>query len=110
MNSSLGRLVKDLRDKKGWTQEELAEKSGLSIRAIQRIEAGETKRPNSDTLQRLATALEIDVAELQKARWDGIASGTAQTPSRAPGNDETVTSMPRNPTEPTAPSRDKRKL
>ncbi|HMN46479.1 MAG TPA: helix-turn-helix transcriptional regulator [Povalibacter sp.] len=34
--------VRKLRLKRGWTQEQLAELCGLSVRSIQRIERGET--------------------------------------------------------------------
>jgi len=36
-----GEKIRDLRIKKGMTQEELAEKTELSVRTIQRIESGE---------------------------------------------------------------------
>lgn len=44
------------------TQEELSEKSGVSIRTIQRIEAGVT--PKGYTLKALAKALEINESDL----------------------------------------------
>ncbi len=40
--SDLAKRVKELRTKKGLSQEQLAEASGLSLRTIQRIENGET--------------------------------------------------------------------
>ena len=40
-NFKLHKRVKELRIKKGLSQEELAENTGLSIRTIQRIENGE---------------------------------------------------------------------
>jgi transcriptional regulator with XRE-family HTH domain len=54
-----GEKIKDLRVKKGFTQEELAEKTELSVRTIQRIENGEVD-PRSFTLQMIAKALEVD--------------------------------------------------
>jgi transcriptional regulator with XRE-family HTH domain len=50
--------IKTLRNSKGYSQELLSEKSGLSLRTIQRIENGESE-PRGDTLLRLATALEV---------------------------------------------------
>lgn len=50
--------IKTLRISKGYSQELLSEKSGLSLRTIQRIENGESD-PRGDTLLRLATALEV---------------------------------------------------
>lgn len=56
-NSELQKRVKELRVKQGLSQEDLAEKSGLSLRTIQRIENGESV-PRGDTLRRLAIALQ----------------------------------------------------
>lgn len=41
-NKELAQKIKSLRNRKGFSQEELAEKTGLSLRTIQRIENGET--------------------------------------------------------------------
>jgi len=54
-----GLLIRELRIKKGLTQEELAEKTELSARTIQRIENGEVD-PRSYTLQMIAKALDVD--------------------------------------------------
>ena len=54
-----GKLIKELRIKKGLTQEELAEKTELSARTIQRIENGDVD-PRAYTLQMIAKALEVD--------------------------------------------------
>lgn len=54
-----GKLIKELRIKKGMTQEELAYLTELSARTIQRIENGEVD-PRSYTLQMIAKALEVD--------------------------------------------------
>ena len=54
-----GKLIKELRIKKGMTQEELADKTEVSARTIQRIENGEVD-PRVYTLQMIAKALEVD--------------------------------------------------
>jgi len=54
-----GKLVKELRTKKGMTQEELADKTEVSARTIQRIENGEVD-PRAYTLQMIAKALDVD--------------------------------------------------
>jgi len=54
-----GLLIKELRIKKGLTQEELASLTELSARTIQRIENGEVD-PRAYTLQMIAKALEVD--------------------------------------------------
>ncbi len=61
----MSNLIK-FREQQNLTQEELAEKSGISVRTIQRIEAG--TQPKGYTLKVLAIALEISEEELtQKA-------------------------------------------
>jgi len=54
-----GTLIKELRIKKGLTQEELADKTELSARTIQRIENGEVD-PRAYSLQMIAKALDVD--------------------------------------------------
>ena len=62
-NSQLANTVKTLRLKKGFSQEQLAEESGLSLRTIQRIENGETQSTGA-TLKLLANALSVNAEEL----------------------------------------------
>lgn len=57
-NSELQKRVKELRIKQGLSQEELAEKTGLSLRTIQRVENGESV-PRGDSLRKLAIALQV---------------------------------------------------
>lgn len=55
-------LIQKLRLKQGWSQQQLAEASGLSTRTIQRIEAG---HPASvETLKSIAAVFEVDFASL----------------------------------------------
>lgn len=54
--------LKQIREQKNLTQTELAEKSKLSLRTIQRIEAGNT--PKGFTLKTLADTLEIEPEKL----------------------------------------------
>jgi len=56
--------LKNIRKKFNLTQEELAEKSGVSARTIQRIEAG--VEPKGHTLKVLAAALSVEAVELLK--------------------------------------------
>jgi transcriptional regulator with XRE-family HTH domain len=58
----LGIKVAELRQQKGLTQEQLAEKCEVSPRTIQRIENGEVD-PRAYTLQCLGEALEFDFME-----------------------------------------------
>lgn len=54
--------LKKIRETKNLTQEELAEKSGISVRTIQRIEAGTT--PKGYTLKTLAESLDVSENDL----------------------------------------------
>lgn len=54
-----GQIIRELRVKKGMTQEDLAAKTDITVRTIQRIESGEVD-PRAFTLQSIATALDVD--------------------------------------------------
>lgn len=54
--------LKQLREQKNLTQEELSEKSGISVRTIQRIESG--TKPKGYTLKALSAALKTEGNEL----------------------------------------------
>lgn len=54
--------LKTIREQQNFTQEEIAEKSGISVRTIQRIESG--KDPKGYTLRILAQTLGIEEEEL----------------------------------------------
>lgn len=51
-------IVRKLRLQRGWTQEHLAELSGLSVRSIQRIERGQAC--SLETLNSLAAVFEVE--------------------------------------------------
>ena len=57
-NQNLAIKIKDLRTRKGFSQENLSEESKLSLRTIQRIEKGESV-PRGDTLIKLTQALGV---------------------------------------------------
>nr|WP_328798989.1 helix-turn-helix transcriptional regulator [Kangiella shandongensis] len=57
-------MVKKLREKKQWSQEQLSTLSGLSIRTIQRIESG--NRASLESLKSLAAVFETDIETLQQ--------------------------------------------
>jgi transcriptional regulator with XRE-family HTH domain len=62
-------MIKNLRISKGWSQEQLSQFSGLSVRTIQRIERGHNA--GLESLKCIAAALDIDVSELQKENFSG---------------------------------------
>lgn len=58
-------LVQKLRLQKGWSQQQLADLSGLSVRTIQRIEQGQVA--SMESLKSLASVFEIDFSTLQES-------------------------------------------
>jgi len=64
-----GKKIKELRNRKGLSQEELAEQAQLSLRTVQRIENDETDA-RGDTLKRLATALNITPEDLTELPFE----------------------------------------
>ncbi|MEB8638187.1 helix-turn-helix transcriptional regulator [Bacillus cereus] len=52
-----GQYLKSLRKARGFTQGELAEKSGVSVSYISKIENGKDEPPSEDTCIKLAKAL-----------------------------------------------------
>lgn len=53
-------IVRKLRLQRGWSQDQLAEMAGLSVRTIQRIERGH--RPGLETSRSLASVFEVDLS------------------------------------------------
>jgi len=60
---SLGKRIKLLRENKGYTQENLADKTGLSLDYIGKIEVNINK-PGLKSLIKIANALEVHIKEL----------------------------------------------
>jgi transcriptional regulator with XRE-family HTH domain len=60
----LAKRVKEYRKQKGWTQQKLAEKTGLSFNTITKIEQGIGDSPTLKTLLKLANALGVGLDEL----------------------------------------------
>ena len=75
-------LIQKLRLKRGWSQEQVAELSGLSTRTVQRIERGHAASPES--LKALAAVFEIDFAQLNP-------ESTMHTTLNVPGQAEAST-------------------
>ena len=55
-------LIQKLRLKRGWSQQQLADASGLSVRTIQRLEAGHPA--STESLKSLAAVFEVDFSTL----------------------------------------------
>lgn len=63
MNSLIGKKIRNLREQKGFTQEELAERLNISRSTYQRIEKGDTNTW-ADYLKNLCTELEVQPEDI----------------------------------------------
>jgi transcriptional regulator with XRE-family HTH domain len=59
-----GEIIRSLRKERGYTVEQLARRTGLSLANIKKIEAGKNRLNKIKTLQRLAKGLSLGVDEL----------------------------------------------
>jgi transcriptional regulator with XRE-family HTH domain len=64
--SELGRKIVELRKAQGLTQEELASKSNVTVRTLQRIEAG-VVTPRSYTIRLISTALDCSIYDFSES-------------------------------------------
>lgn len=62
-NSSIGRRIRKARERKGWRQEDFAEKIGLSVTYTGMIERGE-KVPRLETFITIANVLGVSADQL----------------------------------------------
>ena len=60
----MGYKIKELREKMKMTQEELAEKSGVSRVTISGLENGSNRATTTKTLQNIARALEVTIDQI----------------------------------------------
>ena len=67
-STDFGYLLRSARREAGLTQEELAERAGISTRAVSDLERGINRAPRRDTLDMLAEAL--DLSEDQRRNWE----------------------------------------
>ena len=58
---TVGERIKQLREKKGMNQKQLAEKAKMTRATISRIETGQVKEVKSEALKKLAVALGVTV-------------------------------------------------
>jgi putative transcriptional regulator len=60
----LGHRLRELRAQQGWAQEELSQRSGVSRITINRLENAHEQSPRLETVEKLAAALRVELAEL----------------------------------------------
>ena len=58
-----GKRLRDLRKGRGWSQEELAKRAGLSRSALPKLETGRFKDTRHDTIEKLAKAFDMTATE-----------------------------------------------
>ena len=63
--------LRELRRRRGWTQEELADQTGLSADTIRRLERGKNN-PSLDTITKIANGLQLTVAAVINDRFDEV--------------------------------------
>jgi predicted ATPase/DNA-binding XRE family transcriptional regulator len=85
--ASFGALLRSLRLAAGLTQEELAERAGLTDRAIRRLEADPERRPQLHTVRLVAQALGLSEAERSRLL-------AAARPAEGDGAELTPPSLP----------------
>lgn len=60
---AIGKIFKEARKKKGLTQTELADKSGVHVNTYARVERGD-QEPTFSTVKRVARVLELNLSDL----------------------------------------------
>lgn len=81
----IGNRIKELRDRRGWTQNHLADAAELSLRTVQRIEGQHGH--SAETLMAISAALDVDARDLtepslavsreQRPLWPAVEPRTA---------------------------------
>src|ERR1700744_5550358 len=70
-NKSIGKSIRILRHQHGWSQEDIANRLGISIPAFSKIETGVTDI-NLSRLEQIANIYEIDVVQLLSADMEEV--------------------------------------
>ena len=86
--------IKALRNRRNLTQEQLAQKSGISVYTISRLERGERVDPSVFTVDALAQILDTTVDELLHGPRNATKSVRRETPV---GSKQTRTTNPDRP-------------
>src|SRR5436305_369667 len=64
MGAQLGDRLRSIRKRRGLTQQELADRSGVSVQLVRLLEQGEQERTRTETAGKLATALRVETSAL----------------------------------------------
>ncbi|MEU8893514.1 helix-turn-helix transcriptional regulator [Streptomyces sp. NPDC048442] len=83
MADDLGTLLRELRDNADLTQEQVAERSGVSVRTIRRLESGGSTNHRMGTVNLLADALAL--GDEDRRRLAATLAGARRAPADGPG-------------------------
>jgi predicted ATPase/transcriptional regulator with XRE-family HTH domain len=92
IEQSFAALLRAARQRTGLTQAALAERAGISTRAVSDLERGINRAPQRETLHLLATALHLSPAE--ERRWRAVARQLSRRPQRAAAPPSAVFATP----------------
>ena len=101
MTSQFSVLLRQLRRQTDLTQEDLADRAGLSVRTIRRLETGVSANPQLDTVRLLADALSLEPDE--RARMLAVADGQPPPEPRESRPEPPPQSPPQPPPVPVEP-------
>ncbi|WP_416967916.1 ATP-binding protein [Streptomyces sp. 4F14] len=80
----LGELLRGHRRRLGLSQEELADRSGVSVRTISHVETGRIARPRPATVRHLADALGLAAAHREEFQEAATGTRLARVPNQLP--------------------------
>lgn len=74
----LGDWIRSERERRGWSQSALARRAGITSQAINMLERGKSRSPNGTTVEGLAAAFGMTVADLYSAAYGDVPSTLTQ--------------------------------
>ncbi|ANF95970.1 helix-turn-helix domain-containing protein [Paenibacillus bovis] len=87
-NSSFGSYLKQIREQKNWSINQLADLAGISTSQISRIENGKRGVPKPQTIEKIARALNVPYAEMMDRAGYLRPEENQQTPEWANSRDK----------------------
>lgn len=66
MANTVSGNIRKLRQKKGISQDRLSKDADIALNTVVKIETGESPNPTVETLEKIAKALDVSMAELFK--------------------------------------------
>jgi transcriptional regulator with XRE-family HTH domain len=88
-----GERLRQLREEKGLSMRQLAERSGVDVGVVSRVERGQYKPPKIGTIEKLARALDLSEAEKEEllrlsGRLEPESTGTELSVARVEADQE----------------------